>query len=231
MRRRWKLVVGALAALVVLVPVGTYVYIHYVEGDAPSRLALKPAADAGSSTAATVPAGGITGAWQPTGGSQVGYRVKEVLFGQDAEAVGRTDKVSGSMQIDGSTIKTVDLTVDMASVSSDRSQRDNQFRNRIMDVSSFPTATFTLTKPIELQSVPADSTPVTVKATGDLTLRGTTKPVTFDVSAQRAGANINVQGDIPITFAEWGIPNPSFGPVTTQDHGELELLVVFAPKP
>jgi polyisoprenoid-binding protein YceI len=230
MRGRWKWLVGAVVALVVLVPVGTYVYIHFVEGDAPGRLALQPSGSTGGTPAAAVPAGGIDGTWEPTPASQVGYRVKEVLFGQDAEAVGRTSKVTGTMTVTGSTINTVDLSVDMTSVSSDRSQRDNQFRNRIMDTSSFPTSTFKLTTPIDLGTVPTDATPVTVQATGMLTLRDTTKPVTFNVSAQRNGATINVQGAIPINFSEWKIPSPSIGPVTTQDHGELELLVVFAHK-
>jgi len=97
-----------------------------------------------------------------------------------------------------------------------------------MYVSSFPTATCMLTKPISLSTLPADKTTITVPATGDLTLRGTTKPVTVDLKTQRNGGHIEVNGTIPITFAEWGIPSPSFGPVTTQDHGELELLVVFA---
>jgi hypothetical protein len=30
-----------------------------------------------------------------------------------------------------------------------------------------------------------------------------------------------------VTFADYGIPEPSFGPATVEDHGEVELLVVF----
>jgi len=48
------------------------------------------------------------------------------------------------------------------------------------------------------------------------------------LAAQRSGNTIQVSGSIPITFADWSIPNPSFGPVTTQDHGTLEFLVNFA---
>ena len=38
---------------------------------------------------------------------------------------------------------------------------------------------------------------------------------------------LEVNGTIPITFDDWGIPNPSFGPISTENHGEIELLVVF----
>ena len=65
-------------------------------------------------------------------------------------------------------------------------------------------------------------------ATGDLTLRGATKRVTVSLDARRNGDTVEVKGTIPITFADWGIPNPTFGPVSTDDHGELEFLVKFA---
>jgi len=49
-----------------------------------------------------------------------------------------------------------------------------------------------------------------------------------DLTTRRTGNRIEVSGSIPIRFADWNIPNPSFGPVTTQDHGVLEFLLVFA---
>jgi polyisoprenoid-binding protein YceI len=97
-----------------------------------------------------------------------------------------------------------------------------------MNVATYPTSTFALTSPIDLGELPADGEQITVPATGELTLHGTKKTVTVDLTARRNGADIEVNGSIPIVFAEWGIPNPSFGPVTTEDHGELEFLVVFA---
>jgi hypothetical protein len=45
----------------------------------------------------------------------------------------------------------------------------------------------------------------------------------------RAGSVVQVAGSIPITFADWSIPNPSFGGVvTTDDHGVLEFALNFA---
>jgi len=221
MRRRLAWVVGTVAGLAVLASAATFVYIHFVEGKAPAKLTLGTAT---SSATDPSPPAGIAGTWKPTSDSVVGYRVNEVLFGQDNTAVGRTNQISGSMTIQGNTVTAVQLTVDMSSVHSDQHRRDAQFQNRIMDVGSFPTATFVLTQPIALPS--AGST-VTVAATGRLTLRGTTKAVTVALKARQSGGHIEVNGTVPITFADWGIPNPGFGPVTTDDHGELELLVVF----
>jgi hypothetical protein len=48
------------------------------------------------------------------------------------------------------------------------------------------------------------------------------------LTAERAGRQIKVAGDIPVLFSDYGIQNPSFaGFVTTQDHGLLEFLLVF----
>ncbi len=82
-----------------------------------------------------------------------------------------------------------------------------------------------------LSSVPTDDRVVDAQATGDLTLHGVTKRVTFSLKAQRDGANIKVNGTIPIVFADYQIDNPSGGPATTEDHGVLEFLVVFEPAP
>jgi hypothetical protein len=44
----------------------------------------------------STPAAATGNTWSIAAGSQVGYRVVEVLFGQDTEGVGRTDAVTGS---------------------------------------------------------------------------------------------------------------------------------------
>ncbi len=242
MTRQWKWVLGVVVAIGVAIPAGTWVYINWIGDDAPPPLTLDtaasgqagttapvastaPGATTPTSAAATSP---VSGTWRPTPESVLGYRVKEVLFGQSKEAVGRTSEVSGSMKIDGAVVSAVDLDVDLRTVKSDSNQRDGQFQGRIMNTASFPTATFKLTQPLTLSGVPAEGSVVDANATGNLTLRGTTKTVTFDLKAERSGGNIKVNGAIPIVFAEYNIPNPSFGPATTEDTGVLEFLVVFA---
>jgi polyisoprenoid-binding protein YceI len=245
MGKVWKWLLGGVVALAVLVSAGTYVYIHFVEGDPPAKLTLDsgrasqsaapsttqaagPAATT-SSTAPAAPATSASGAtrYRPTSASVLGYRVKEVLFGQSNEAVGRTSDVTGSMTVDGASVTDVDLTVNMKSVKSDQSQRDGQFNGRIMNTSTYPTATFKLTRPVVLPNVPSESTVVDATATGDLTLHGVTKSVTFDLKAQRDGADIKVNGTIPVVFADYKVNNPSGGPANTEDHGVLEFLLVF----
>ena len=175
------------------------------------------------------PAAGAASAWVATADSTVGYRVTEVLFGVDTEGVGRTNTVDGSLTIEGTTLTTTDFSVEVATIESDDSRRDSQFRGRIMSADEFPTATFALTAPIELGTEPVDGVEVAVSASGDLTLRGVTKAVTFDLTAKVENGRIGVLGAIPVVFADYGIANPSTGGITTEDNGLLEFILVFEP--
>ena len=114
--------------------------------------------------------------------------MQEVLFGQNATAVGRTSKIWGSLTIAGSTVTKGMFTVDMASVVSDQSQRNARFDGPIMDVSQFPTATLTLSSPVDLGTIPARrGRGRHYNAVGDLDMHGVTKSVSFPVSAERIG--------------------------------------------
>jgi polyisoprenoid-binding protein YceI len=229
LRRKSTYLIGVPLLLVLAFVGGPFVYIHFIEGSAPKKLSF--ATVTSPRTSVTIPAAtttGIDGNWKLTTGTTVGYRVAEVLFGQSTTAVGRTHSVTGTLTIGGTMVPSGSFTADMTTVASDQSRRDDQFQHRVMDTSTYPTATFTLTKPIALGSVPADLVQVKVPATGELTLHGTKRAVTFSLTARRNGDTIEVNGSIPVTFADYNIPNPSFGPAQTSDHGELEFLLVFS---
>jgi polyisoprenoid-binding protein YceI len=228
---RWT--IAAVAAVAVLAVGGTFVYIHFIEGPAPAPLSLKVTkghlATSPAQSGQTTGTASLAGTWRVSSGSQAGYRVKEVLLGQNNIAVGRTSHVNGDLTIKGSTVTAAAFTVQMATVHSDQSQRDVQFDGRIMNVATYPTGTFALTRPITLAPVPAAGAVKTYSATGKLTLHGHTRLVTFPLKAELAGGKIEVAGSIPVTFADFGISNPSFGSfVTTQNHGTLEFLIHFS---
>ena len=228
---RWLL--AGLAGLVVLAAAGPFVYIHFFNST-PAALSLSPGNTTSASTSESASTGGSTstgpvaGTWTVGSGSIVGYRVNEVLLGQNATAVGRTSSVTGHLTISGTTATAASFSVPMATVHSDKSQRDASFDGRIMDVAQYPTGTFALTSPIDLGSLPATGVIKSYTAHGKLTLHGTTRAVTFTLTAERKGTQIEVAGDIPVLFSDYNIANPSFaGFVTTQDHGLLEFLLVF----
>ncbi len=206
----------------------------------PAGATADPTASAGASSSASTPSSdGISGTWNVDTsvgsvsdgtGTFVGYRVKEELATVGAqEAVGRTAAVTGSMTIDGTTISAVDITADLTQLQSDESNRDRQLQRQGIETATYPTATFKLTQPIELGSVPADGQVVDATATGDLTLHGVTKSVQIPLQARIDGGVISVAGSLPIQFADYGIQSPQGMIVlSVEDHGTLELLVHFA---
>ena len=114
----------------------------------------------------------------------------------------------------------------MENIVSNDSIRDGQFRGRIMDVSNFPTANFGTTEPIDFGTLPADGEQVTATANGELTLKGVTQVVTVEITAQASGTGIGVLGNIPITFTDYGIDNPSKPGVSLEDEGVVEFVLV-----
>jgi polyisoprenoid-binding protein YceI len=231
-RRRRRIAIGVVGVAVLAVLagfLGPYVYIHLIEGPPPAKLELPNSSVSTTSTPARgsgATSSSLEGTWNVGRGSTAGYRVQEVLVGQSATAVGRTNKIWGSMTIAGSTVTKGTFTVNMATVVSDQSQRNARFAGPIMDVSRYPTATLTLTSPISLGSIPSAGVVTRYNAVGDLDLHGVTKSVPFPVSAERVGNEIDVLSDISIPFSEWNIANPSIGGfVTTASTGTLEVLL------
>jgi polyisoprenoid-binding protein YceI len=240
--RHWlRWLIGAVVVVVALAVAGPFIYIHFFNGSTPAALSLPSAsssasasapaagsAPAGTATASTAASGSLAGRYSVGSGSVVGYRVNEVLIGQSTTAVGRTTTVTGHLTIAGTTATSASFSVPMDTVHSDKSQRDAQFDGRIMDVSQYPTGTFTLTTPIDLAPLPATGVIRSYTAHGKLMLHGTTRAVTFTLTAERKGAQIEVAGHIPVLFSDYNIQNPSVGGfVTTQDNGLLEFLLVF----
>lgn len=227
MNKKVIAIVSIISLLLVAAVAGPWVYINLIKDDPPARLTLDTVASGVTTSSVVTEPRGIAGQWNIATGSVVGYRVKEILLGQDSEGVGRSSSVTGLLVLGENQVDSAEFTVEVATIRSDSSRRDSQFTGHIMDTATFPTATFKLSTPISLTTVTIDGNPIRAEATGDLTLHGTTKSVSFQVDARFDGSTIQVAGSINVVFADWGIPNPSNPVVTTQDTGLLEFLLTF----
>jgi polyisoprenoid-binding protein YceI len=256
LRNRW-LLIGLGAILVALLVGGAMGFSYlFLRPPAPAAVGLStatasPAASA-TNGATTNPAasaaspgaspattgGGLNGTWNvdPSigsfsgfSGSFVGYRVDEQLANVGAAtAVGRTPSVTGSVTFDGSTVGAVDISADLSTLQSDKNQRDGQLHKQALETDTYPTATFKLTQPIELGSVPADGQVIKATATGDLTIHGVTKSVQVPLEARLSGSVVTVTGSIDILFADYGMSRPtSFLVLTIADHGIMEFQLQF----
>ena len=247
--RRSPLVTGVLILVVLgaLAAAGGLAYL-FLRPAAPAAVGTSPAPGSTQSapTIAPLPSGAAStgslnsldgtwmvdtsvGSFSDFSSSFVGYRVDETFANNEANtAVGRTPNVSGSLQLAGSTISAVEITADLTTLQSDDSRRDGQLSRQAIETSRFPTATFRLTSPIELDSVPADGTTVTAAATGELTLHGVTKTVDVPIEARVDGDVATVTGSIDIRFADYGIERPtSFIVLSIEDHGTMEFQLHF----
>lgn len=158
-----------------------------------------------------------------------GFRVNEVLqqIGE-TEAIGRTPNVAGSLTLSGTTLQAATIEVDLTTIKSDRDRRDPAIQ-RALETSSFPTARFELTQPVDLGGVPSDGQTVTVDATGTLTIHGTSQEVTVALQAQLVNGTIVVVGSTPVNFTDYGVRMPT-APivVSVEDSGSIEFQLFFA---
>ncbi|WP_138735130.1 YceI family protein [Modestobacter excelsi] len=215
-RRTWWTTGGAVAVVAAAAIGGPLVYAA-LEEDAPPA----PTVKVQPSDAALVE--DTDGTWTVSAGSSAGYRVHEVLNGADVTVAGTTDQVTGTVVIAGGDLADAEVTVDVASVTTDSGQRDSYFRGNVMDVDEFPTATFAVTQPADLPEL--TGAPVTVPVTGELTLKGVTRQVQTEVSVVRTGAGVDVSGSVPVTFGDHGIDAPSLGFVRVDDQGAVEFFL------
>lgn len=228
MQKKTKIILGTSAAVVVVLGVsaaafGPAFYRDVVVG-APAAAPSVSAAPADS----TLDTSNLSGDWTIGAGSTAGYRVAEVLNGTDVTVVGKTEDVSGTITVDGSTLKDATVKVDVGSIATDQAPRDDYFRGTAMEVAKYPDATFTLTQSVDA-AVPASGQVATVQATGELTMHGVTQTVTVPLQAALTADGVQVSGSIPVTFSDYGVEAPSLGFVSVQDKGTVEFLVKATP--
>ena len=233
----------ALAATVALLVAGGLWY--FFSGDAPDEVSLETATeqvadvDATSSDSDQATIADVSGVWNvdtETGGfdyetatgSFVGFRIEEELAGiGSTTAVGRTGDVNGMLTIDGSILTAASFDVDLTTITTEESRRDDNVQSAL-ETGDFPTATFTLTDPVELGNGATTGDAVLVTATGDLTIHGVTQSVAMPIEAQLVSDTIVVVGSIDIVFADYEVAVPeSQIVVSVEDEGVLELQLLF----
>jgi polyisoprenoid-binding protein YceI len=178
-------------------------------------------------------AGNPDGSWVVQRGNAtfVGYRVREKFGTLPApnDAVGRTPVVVGGMTIRNGQVTAALVTGDLRQLRSDKQRRDNVIRTNGLQTNTFPSASFQLTRPINLVAARiAYGRVANLNATGALTMHGITRPVQLPLQGRWDGNTLQVVGRLPVNFAEYQIQPPSVaGFVTVQNQGWIELNLVF----
>ena len=174
---------------------------------------------------AAVPSDSVAGTWSVGTGSEARYGIDDTAMGQTSRVVGRTQDVSGSTHIVGSTVETAKVVVNMQTVSC-HCVHDGKYR-QMLETSKYPTSTFDLTRPIVLATIPAPNQVVTVPVTGNFTIHGVTHSTTFSMKATRIGPRIAVMATIPVNLSDYNIQSPNAGSLGGLSNCTIDLLIAF----
>ena len=237
MSKRLKIIIAAVVVVAAVVGGGLY---WFFKDDAPAPVSLEAAAESVTeTTSATTTGTGIDGTWtvdttsgdfdyESATGTFAGFRVQEELAAiGSTTAVGRTGDVSGTMTIAGTSVTDASFEIDITSITTNESRRDDNVQSAL-ETDQYPTATFTLTEPIELGAGADSGSTVSVVATGDLTIHGVTKSVAFPLEAKLVNGTVVVVGSLDITFSDFDVETPTSAAVlSVEDHGELELQLLL----
>lgn len=156
--------------------------------------------------------------------SFVGFRIQEVLARVGAStAVGRTGEITGSITIEGTSVTETIITADLTEIVTNASRRNRAVQSAL-NTDRFPIATFTLTSPIEIGTIPGDGEVLSATMSGTLELNGVVRPIDIPFEAQIVGELIVLVGSANIVFLDWGIEIPGSPAVmSVEDTGILEI--------
>lgn len=152
-----------------------------------------PAAGATNEAAAPVaaaPAANSTKAYVISADSKVDFLASKAIGGETPggfkKFVGQLNVVDGHFSPEGSKI-----VIDIASIETGKQKLTDHLKNEdFFDVGKFPTATFAATK---IESLPEDATKQ--KLTGDLTMHGVTKSISFPATVSVAEDAVAVKAE------------------------------------
>ena len=165
----------------------------------------------------------------------VSYSVEETFLNENnrlATAIGKTSQVTGELSVDlqnPANIEFSEFSVDISTLQSDSGRRDNAIRRDWLESSQFPLARFVVTELNGFPASPQEGQPLQFKMIGDLTVRETTLPVTWDVTATLNGDRLTGSATTFLMMADWGAQPPNIGGMLiVKDGVTLTLDFTFA---
>lgn len=188
--------------------------------------ATTAATTAGAATTAA-PAAGATTFEIAQDGSQARYVIDEVLNGAPKTVVGATNQVAGQLAVDlanPAATRVGTIQVNARTLATDSQQRDRAVANQVLQTARYEYITFTPKSLLGLPASTSAGTPYTFQIVGDLTVRDTTREVTFDVTVTPAADRLVGQARATIRHADFGLTIPQVPSVAdVSDTVRLEL--------
>ena len=232
---RWIIRLIWLIGLVVLAIAGWLAYVWFSGGSGePSAEVTAPAV---ATDPAAVEAGGQVVFEIDKTSSEVRFEIDETLRGSPFRVVGTTSEVAGQILVDFDdppASEVGEIVINVRTLNTDDSLRDRAIRGRILGAND-PDNEFARFVPgavegIPEQIAPGDAFPVSL--TGDLTLSGATRPVTFQGQVTlTAPDRLQIEATATILHADFNLNIPEI-PIVANVSEEVLLavtLVALAP--
>ncbi|AKK11067.1 YceI family protein [Corynebacterium uterequi] len=222
-----KIVIGAVSVLIIALGLFAVVPVLWAAIASPGvQTGGLEAAKAKPATTA------VDGSWvldsgTPPNTSSVGFTFDELLPGDQRRTSGSTQDLQGHIEVAGGVVTEGEIVVDMTGIDSDREVRDVNVRRKLFETDQHPTASFTLTEPVDVSHVPEDATVAKVTLTGDLTIKGHTNEITGEFDALRDGDRIVVAGTPTINRNDFGVISPEMIAAKIADEGVLNIRLSF----
>jgi len=162
--------------------------------------------------------------------SNAQYVAEEQLASTGANtAIGKTSAFIGTFYFDasGNPVACSRWDVDLRTLVSDESRRDNFLYSNTLETGTYPLATFILTSVEGLSGPLVDGQETTFTMVGDLTLHGVTKLVSWSATITVSGDEIKGTADTAFDMPDFNITSPKVGPVLSVDsHVKLHIDIV-----
>jgi polyisoprenoid-binding protein YceI len=193
-------------------------------------VALQVSNSSGSATGAATVSALTLFTIQP-GSSHASFQLDEVLRGEAKTVVGQTDQVSGQIAVnldDPSSAQVGTILVNARTLVTDDTQRNNVISNFILSTDQNEYISFAPTGISGLSGTATIGAPQSVQLTGQLTIRGVSREVTFNATVIPVSASeIDGTANTTVRFADWGISIPSVPFVAgVSDTAQLQLTFV-----
>jgi polyisoprenoid-binding protein YceI len=210
-----RVVIGVSVSALVVVVVGALVIQRLVFGGTPTVHRPFPSATSVVATpcATLALSAGERGFTLDAQHSTAGYEAHFQAAGQPVPGTvdGVTGFVTGGFLVTPNpnpTIRSLLIRVDLRTLDSGSSDRDDHVRNDTFEVSKYPFATFMADQTLVLAGSYVEGQSVTFPLSGALTLHGVTRPVTFAMHATLQGDTLMGSGTAHVHITDFGMKQP-----------------------
>jgi polyisoprenoid-binding protein YceI len=190
-------------------------------------VALQP--ESGSGVVGPTESGNTLFEIQP-GASSASFQLTEVLRGEPATVVGKTDQVSGQIAVDldePSNAQVGTILINARTLATDNPQRNNAIANFILGTAQHEYIAFTPSTVTGEPDAAQLGSSYNLQLSGPLTIKGVSREVTFNaIVTPVSSTKLDGMATTTVRFADWGLAIPDV-PFVADVSDEVQLGLNF----